>query len=266
MKHARGLWLAPGVEAETAQAWRRGFWRWFEDERLQLPGLDSGRLALVDSPLGRLVAKRDGRRGWLVWSGLRAAHGLRAFRVGRALLKHGIPCAEPLAYVQRRTLPPHVDGALISRYVSAPHLWDFLEEKASCQTRLEPMIEALAEGLAGLHKAGFRHRDLKASNLLVQTLEEDLLSIVFIDLDGARGPQRMPVRFRQRDLARLVASFLTPRAKGLGIEDAHWTQLLNSYLQHSKLDAEGLPEWEENTTRWAEEHNARNLERGRPLS
>ena len=266
MKRTRGLWLAPDVEAELAQGWRRSFWRWFEDDRLRLPGLDSGRLALVDSPLGRLVAKRDGRRGWLVWSGLRAAHGLRAFRVGRALQQHGIPCAEPLAYVQRRGLPPLVDGALISRYVSAPHLWDFLEEKASCEPRLEPMLAALAEGLAQLHGAGFRHRDLKASNLLAQQHGPAALRIVFIDLDGARGPKRIPLRLRQRDLARLAASFLTPRALGLGIESGHWSQLLAAYLEHAKLDPELLPVWEANTARWAAEHNARNEARGRSLS
>ena len=66
-----------------------------------------------------------------------------------------------------------------------------------------PLLEMAATVVHALHDAGFVHRDLKASNLLLG--RDGRLRVV--DLDGARRAPRGPsLARRARDLARLAAS------------------------------------------------------------
>jgi tRNA A-37 threonylcarbamoyl transferase component Bud32 len=270
MPQQSGLWLAPGVELERARDWQRDFATWFDDKTLQLPGTPPGRLALIDSPLGPLVAKRERAKSlkrWLSWAHLRQPHGLRAFEVGRAMHERGLPCAEPLAYVQTRGPAPHVDGALICSHVAAPQALEFLESESAPQASLEPLLAALAGGIAELHAAGFRHRDLKAPNLLVeQTTAAAALKVIFLDLEAARGPERITIQMAQRDLARLVSSLMTPRAAALGIRQAHWQALLRLYLNNSSLHTKQLNSFITECEQWAKRHIQRNQRRSRPIS
>ena len=128
-------------------------------------------------------------------------------------------------------------------------------------------MQRVLRALLHLFRHGIVHRDLKASNLLVQQpTDKGALRIVFIDLDGARRPLRLTPSVRHRDLSRLAASLQSPRAQGLGIEAEHWRGLLEGYLQVAQCPELELDALIETTTHWATQHNERNLARGRPVT
>jgi tRNA A-37 threonylcarbamoyl transferase component Bud32 len=66
-------------------------------------------------------------------------------------------------------------------------------------------VRRLADLLARLHEAGFSHRDLKASNVLL----DDQLRPWLIDLDGVRRFRRLSEARAVADLARLAREFAT---------------------------------------------------------
>ncbi|MEQ1894783.1 MAG: lipopolysaccharide kinase InaA family protein, partial [Planctomycetota bacterium] len=109
--------------------------------------------------------------------------------------------------------------------VEAPHPWEFL---AAGGTRAE-LVLVLARDLARLHAAGFRHRDLKASNLLVRRTGAEL-EIVWTDLDGLARSARLGERTRRRDLARLGLSFESAAARAAGVRAGDWPELVQRYL------------------------------------
>lgn len=88
--------------------------------------------------------------------------------------------------------------------------------------RLEALGQATAALIADLHRAGFRQRDLKAPNLLVQ----ENGPVALVDLEGVR-PGASP-RLREKDLGRLAASFMVLEERGL--PPRAWTRLLERYL------------------------------------
>jgi serine/threonine protein kinase len=67
------------------------------------------------------------------------------------------------------------------------------------------LIEQMASALARLHKKGVLHRDLKASNVLIQAQGEGV-RIVFLDLDAVRFKSRVSQKEVVLNLAQLDAS------------------------------------------------------------
>ncbi len=266
----RGVWLAPGIDAETGALWRAEFPGWFAAQGDPQAALDPTRFARRESELGPLFAKRDAarsRRSVGVWCAWRKARGLRAFHLGRAMHALELPTPEPLAYVLRRGWPPFSDGVLITRYVEGQDPWSFLEAAPDRPRALGELIEALADSIESLHSAGFRHMDLKAPNLLVQRhASTSKLKITFIDLESARAHRHVGRGRVVRDLARVCASFFSPRAEALGLGEPEWERFLGAYLKRSVLDDSILPLLLGATRRWAQRHNADNRDQGRPIT
>jgi tRNA A-37 threonylcarbamoyl transferase component Bud32 len=197
---------------------------WFGSARVPLPDLAAKReLALVESPLGRLVAKRVRRRGLRgALARVRAGTGRaeRAFELAHALAEAGLATPEALL-----VLRCGAERVLVTRYVAAPRPWEFLAAGGTA----EELVAVLARDLARLHAAGFRHRDLKASNLLVRRAQKEL-EVVWTDLDGLFRPARLGLRSRQRDLARLGMSFESAAARAAGVRAGDWPELVRQYL------------------------------------
>jgi len=244
---------------ELVAAWCAAAASWFGPGRMPLPHApEKAELALVDSPLGRLVAKRvhtRGLRGRLGTLGLARGRAARAFRLAAALSARGLATPEALAVV------PLADAqVLVTRHVEGPHPWDFLARGGAPRT----LALTLARELARLHAAGFRHRDLKASNLIVQgpTVAP---SIVWTDLDGLALRARVGNRTRARDLARLSMSFESAAARTAGVRADLWPEVARAYLTATLKREPTAPELERlltTTRRWRESAIRRHLERG----
>ena len=259
--------LAPSLSAELGRDWARHWPRWFGPQRVVLPRApEKEHLALVETALGRVVAKREVPEGWKrSLSALRARplRSLAAFRAAAALLARGLETPEPLAVLETRGFGA-CEAVLVTRYVEGCGPWDFLQRGGGP----ERLAETLAHALARLHAAGFRHRDLKASNLLLREQESERLVLVWTDLEGLRHLGSIPPLFRARDLARLSMSFQSAQARAAGVRADDWPGLVNIYLR-ATLGRDPSPaelgRFLERTQRWAEGAIRRNLARGRPV-
>jgi tRNA A-37 threonylcarbamoyl transferase component Bud32 len=221
---------APEVPIDLVRRWAAEWMRWFGPERTPLAGAaEKAWIARVETPLGTVVAKRSSAAGWkrtLVALRARTPRADRAFHAGRALLAHGLATPAPLAVLGRPD-----DRVLVTRHVEGSGPWELLAR--SCPTAplppLPPLMLALAAALARLHAAGFRHRDLKASNVLL-TGAPDSPQVCWTDLDGLRHVGTAEPRLRARDLARLGTSFESAAARLAGVRAHHWPELVRAYL------------------------------------
>src|SRR5262245_7567949 len=262
----RGLdepWVAaPSLPAELGRAWMRDWTGWFGPGRVGLPcAPEKDWLALVETPIGPVVAKRERGRAWkrsLAALGALPPRTERAFRLAKELREAGLPAPEPLA-----VLGTPGKSALVVRYVEGAGPWHLAPEVA---TR-ERLLACLAEGIARLHAAGFRHRDMKASNVLLVRAGVEL-ELVWVDLDGLAWRGTVEPHVRARDLARLCTSFASAEARAAGVRADAWPELVRRYL----VFALGRPPEEDEleqllarTRAWSERNIRRHLAADRPV-
>lgn len=192
-------------------------------------------------------------RQWLF--GSRAG---RAFRMGHQLLHRDIPTARPLALLERRALGLVTDSLLIVE--SVPNSVDLERYLRSALTELPPrrqlrtrrrLAERLGLRLRELNAAGIRHRDCKASNLLVAPVPGDAglskaaavprlnaqpIDLLWIDLDGMRRSRVVRGEDLCRALARLWRSVV--EIEGVGRTDA--LRCLRAIARGSQQQRAGL--------------------------
>jgi len=156
--------------------------------------LKPGRSATVGRA-GGVVLKRYNLRKLtnLLKDLFRASKARRAFRKAYHLELAGVPTARPLATADRR-----LGGLLLRSYLLMEEIPD---AQHLGQWRGDPYVAArtAAALLAKLHHEGFRHRDLKETNLVFDP--EDRLFL--IDLEGLEFVGEISARRAARDLARL---------------------------------------------------------------
>lgn len=154
-----------------------------------------GRSSLVASVNGFVIKRYNLRKlRNLVLDQFRSSRAMSAFRKARHLELLDIPTARPVAVADRRygglkfcsyLITEEIPGA-----VSIDH-WRGDEYLVALR---------LAEVIARIHSEGFRHRDLKGSNLLLDKNGHPFL----IDLDGLVYSGRVSDRVAMNNLARLA--------------------------------------------------------------
>jgi len=159
-------------------------------------------------------------------------------RLGLALSEAGVPTPRPLALFERTG--HSCDSLMITRFIDQLRDLDQVvmvelpRRKGPHLPRLKRDLAAqLAKTIADFHRAGFTHRDLKASNILVQLPTEagSAPSVWLVDLKGVS--RRMGSAATQlRALTRLAASLLTYRA----LTRTDYARFLSNYLSHMGLD------------------------------
>jgi tRNA A-37 threonylcarbamoyl transferase component Bud32 len=151
---------------------------------------------------------------------LRPSRSVRAFCLGHELLARRIDTALPLAALERRRGPWLCESVLITEAVDAPSLDGFLRtwlgSPPTGDRRLGPeqqrqlarqVLWQLGRLVQRLHDHGMSHRDMKASNLLVQWEPHNEARLVLIDLDGLTR-RFVGARRRFQTLMRLNVSLL----------------------------------------------------------
>ena len=195
---------------------------WMGRRRTQLiKGSHSGTVCRAMLPLDdgsmEVICKRPLPRTW--WKRMVFPFGpsrnLRTWRRGHALLHRDLPTARPLAVLERRCL-----GLLLDSIVLTESIRDGRDLDTMLRLHLAPQSEAVLRRvkdelvcrLAGvvrqMHQCGFAHRDLKASNILVQWRpgQAGPPGVALIDLDGLRLRRRVRQSDQLRALARLNVS------------------------------------------------------------
>ncbi len=145
---------------------------------------------------------------------LRTSRARRAFRALEVLHAKGVPCPEPLAWVEGRG-----QAWLLTRFVEGKPL-DVAKEG-----------ERAARLAARMHEAGVEHGDFKPANLLVMKDGE----VAVLDLDAAKVGRKPPSRrARARDLGALVAY-----AERHGVPAAKQRAIVDAYLAAAPFETDG---------------------------
>ncbi|MCZ6596941.1 MAG: hypothetical protein O7B99_04825 [Planctomycetota bacterium] len=263
----RRMGCADDVPRDVARRWLEEYPRWVGAERI----------ARVESPMGPVVVKREplsAYRRLLAALRLRPTRSEHAFRLGRKMLAAGVATPRPLAWIALRERGAPVEDGLVLEQVEAPTLSHVLLERSLAKDpndrEKQLLLGALAAAIARLHGAGFRHRDLKAPNVLVAEEDQGPPKIVLVDLEGAGETGGPPSeRVRARDLARLAVSLSTPIARAAGIEERDWGFLVAAYLRLAfdrPPDVADVARLVAETRAWARRHATRNERRGRPIA
>ncbi|MBS0263169.1 MAG: hypothetical protein JSS02_14590 [Planctomycetes bacterium] len=176
--------------------------------------------AAAGPSLGRAFYKCIERVGlWRNWlSPFRDAPVRKAWEFGHALLRRQIDTPRPLVCVEKCEEQPRRSYLLTEAVPATLTAADFLRQTWPTLSPVEQRqwvtvhSRRLAVQMRRLHDAGFDHRDLKFSNLLVSEVTDDA-RVWFLDLDGMRRWKRLPDQRMVQNLARISIS---ARAHGLG--------------------------------------------------
>jgi len=167
------------------------------------------------------VKRRRRKQAWkILLDCFRPARSIRAFKLGHSLLTRQITTALPLAALERRAGPFLLDHILVTETVEGVMLNQFLNTWLSSGKGVAPLDAPRRRRLAQdvlcqlgrvvqrLHDNNFAHRDMKASNMVVQWSGDSIPQIFLIDLDGLRPRRRLGARTRFQGLMRLNVSLL----------------------------------------------------------
>jgi len=236
----------------------------------ELPATDLA--ALMSQPNGRIVKNSasttvtevecDGhamivkrfklkKRFALLANRFRHSPARRSWLNGHHLHDRQIPTARPLAYSYRTMFGIEAEGFVA--FEKVPEACDLIE----AVDRGFADVERIARLLRTMHDRNVRHRDLKATNILISRGEP-----VLIDLVGVTVRGRVSEAARQADLSRLAVSFLhNPK-----VSHADRLRFLRAYLYWAPKSWGNWKVWWKQITQLAVEKVARNRRTGRPLT
>jgi tRNA A-37 threonylcarbamoyl transferase component Bud32 len=224
----------------------------------------------IDGVLRPVVYKRFRATSWTdpLAAVVRPTAALRSWVQGHGLRERDLPTPRPLAVLHRRQRGmPADDYLLVEKVADAVDLHTFvvrLEQLPAAESgrKLRRCIDRLAALIRELHRRQLSHRDLKASNLLVQDAADASTSAVwFIDLVGVRRCRVLPEERRLQNLTRLHVSFCrNPR-----ISRTDKLRFLRTYQQWGLLGKHEWKRWWRKIANLTQAKVERNLRNGRPL-
>jgi len=145
----------------------------------------------------------------------RAAHAVDAavyaFRAGKcvqswnksfALIACGFDVPKPLLGLRRRGVGQGAVGLYGSQHVESTPLRSFLSESLPDEDMMT-LMRQLGVFVARLHDHGFRHRDLRRGNVLVQKCSDDLYRFFLVDGRRLQRYESLNWIQRIRELERL---------------------------------------------------------------
>jgi tRNA A-37 threonylcarbamoyl transferase component Bud32 len=256
------------------------------DEPFRRPGVTllkdsrSSTVAEFDLPVNgvpcRVIYKRFRVTAWSdPWTALmRPSSALRSWLYGHGLRERCLPTARPLAVLHRRRHGLSYEGYLLTQKIpNAVDLHGFVSGLADLADRdrraiLRRCIDCVARLVRALHHRRLSHRDLKATNVLVQSSRPHIADwadgfgpVWLIDLVGVRRHRKLGRSRRVQNLARLHASFVQNPA----LTRTDKLRFLRIYLHWGLRGQTGWKRWWQDIERATEAKIARNLRSGRPL-
>jgi tRNA A-37 threonylcarbamoyl transferase component Bud32 len=262
------------------------------DEPFRRPGVRllkdsrSSSVAELDLPVRgvtrRVIYKRFRVTAWTdPWTALvRATAALRSWVHGQGLRERSLPTPRPLAMFHRLRYGMIYEGYLLTERVPDAvgldrYLTGLAEQRAERDRPiLRRGIELVARLLRELHRRQLSHRDLKASNVLVQPWacghpgpgvefgDPVFGRLWLIDLVGVRHHRKLPRSRKVQNLARLHASFW--RHPFLTRTDK--LRFLRVYLQWGLFGRSGWKTWWRQIEQKTRAKIERNRRSGRPLA
>jgi tRNA A-37 threonylcarbamoyl transferase component Bud32 len=190
------------------------------------------------------------RRSELLKNLVRRSPALRSWVVGHSLRDCWLASPRPLAVFHRIKHGCPAEGYLLTEKVA-----DAVELRENV---CGAVLEKLARTVRAMHDRGVSHRDLKASNVLLERGDSPAL----IDLVGVQTRVRVSFRQRAKELARLNASSLSLP----GVRNADRLRFLHTYLAAGPRRPEGWKAWWRAIGGATLAKVAKNRRSGRPLT
>ena len=207
-------------------------------------------LPFPDGPR-EVILKRVNVRHWSepLKNLLRPSAVLRSWVNGHALHDRWLPTPRPLAVLHRVRFGLPAKGYLLTEKV---------EGREDLSIAKPPAAHRLARMLRAMHDRNVSHRDLKASNILLEQGTEPTL----IDLVGVRVGNSVSFAQRAKELARLNASFLTATVVTRTVR----LRFLRTYLAAGERLPQDWKQWWNEISLATRAKVAKNQRSGRPLA
>lgn len=144
--------------------------------------------------------------------------------------QRGVGTLEVVAALAAYGPSPFYRGWLVTRELKkAENLWAYFQ---ATDTPVPGLMEQVGRAVRSMHHAGVCHADLNMRNILIRSGSQDL-EVLVIDFDKARlfaGP--VPLRYRHRNLTRLLRSVRKLDPSSQRVSDGHWSAFLSAYDEH----------------------------------
>jgi serine/threonine protein kinase len=233
----------------------------------------------IDGLLRPVIYKRFRMTSWTepLRSLFRRPPALRSWINGHGLRERDLPTARPLLVLHRRRFGLLAEGYLLQEKIpDALDLLGFVARLADLPPdRRRPLLRKTIDTVAGLvrelHRRQLSHRDLKATNLLIQaSVGRQFLSggrqppegcVWLIDLVGMARYRKLPHSRKVQNLARLHVSF----RENAVLTRTDKLRFLREYLQWGLFGKAGWKEWWREIGEATQAKLARNRRRGRPI-
>jgi hypothetical protein len=159
----------------------------------------------------------------------RAGKSVQSWNKSFALIAAGFDVPRPLLGLRRRGMGQGVMGLFGSQHVNAAPLQDLMSA-ASPEESTKALMQELGMFLARLHDHGFRHRDLRRGNLLIQECADAQFRFFLVDVNRLQRYESLNWIQRIRELERLflVGPEATWFFEGYGV-DRDITQVASDY-------------------------------------
>jgi serine/threonine protein kinase len=228
----------------------------------------------------QVIYKRFNRKKWLdpLLTLFRPSRAWRSWQAGQDLASRGIPTPQNLAFLSRRRtwksdplfwFLPHETYLVTIKEADALSLSTYVNEVLPSlpadlrRARTRSLSVTLAHLIRSLHDRSLSHRDLKASNILINVdpdRQQERLSL--IDLVGVRLRHPLPHKRRVQNLARLCLSLSS-------VSGPTRTEILQFLRVYLPWGLSPLNDWKgfwRSIDKAIGTKRSRNQRRGRPLS
>lgn len=162
----------------------------------------SDRLLVIKRPVKMHLHKR-------LLDRFKPSKGLRSWNGTCELLRHGIAAAQPVAWFELRGDHTLMKNFYVCEHVAAPFtaremMMTFASgSPAFCGVNEHESYRQLAQFVLRMHGCGILFRDLSGGNVLIESTESDRLEFTLIDTGRIRMFERLGMRARLSDLARI---------------------------------------------------------------
>jgi hypothetical protein len=207
--------LAPKYRTPELLAWLAGLPSPLEAPSARVVAGGRNRHIRVDSPLNggvaALMVKSFGTQPWFrdLRDHRRGSKARRTWLAATHLSRHGVGTPQPIGYLERWEGTRLRESYFIAGYQGGAEtfltaLLELFHEAPECEPFMA-LLECVANGVRGMHDAGFLHNDLGAQNiLLIPEAPRRWRDFQVVDLNRGRiRAGELNLRERARDLSRL---------------------------------------------------------------
>jgi serine/threonine protein kinase len=192
---------------------------------------------ILEGGQGSLHIKRYNyqSRSYVLKNLFRSSRAKRVWKASQKLVSCNIPTPLPVSFLEKRRGRLLVKSFFISQKIDGAldlnTAFQQLQTDGSAQDTKQKklLIHQVAYLIRSLHDCGICHRDLKASNILVQKNSQQMGKLYLVDLDSARIQKEIPKKGRIRDLTRLNTSLFY----NTGLSATDRLRFLHNYLRTS---------------------------------